>query len=65
MTGYGDKKIKCVDNQPIWTERNPSTKTNKDDKEPSWLLALRKINETMTSTIIVMKTTQQPFQRKP
>jgi hypothetical protein len=48
----------CGDSQPIWIEWNPSTKTNKDDKEPSWILALKMINETMTSTIIAMKTTQ-------
>jgi hypothetical protein len=45
------------DNQQIWTEWNPSTKTNKDDKEPSWLLTLRMINEIVTSNIIAMKTT--------
>jgi hypothetical protein len=39
---------------------NPSTKTNKDDREPSWLLTLRMINETVTSNIIAMKP-HQPF----
>jgi hypothetical protein len=43
---------------------NPSTKNNKDDREPSWLLAFRMINETVTSTIIVMKTTQTNHSRE-
>jgi len=43
---------------------NPSTKTNKDDREPSWLLTLRMINKTMTSNIIAMKTTPTIHSRK-
>jgi len=43
---------------------NPSTNTNKDEREPSWLLILRMINETVTSNIIVMKTTPTVHFRK-
>jgi hypothetical protein len=50
--------------QPFGPNKNPSTKTNKDDREPSWLLTLRNINNTVTSNIIAMKTTPTIHSKK-
>ena len=46
------------------SNKNPSTKINKDDKGPSWLLTLRMINNIVTSIIIAMKTTPRIHSRK-
>jgi len=40
------------DNQPLKTKQKPSNSTNKDNKEPLWLLAPRMTNNTMTSTLL-------------
>jgi hypothetical protein len=42
---------------------NLSTETDKDEREPSWLLTLRMINEIVTPNIIAMKTTNHSFQK--
>jgi hypothetical protein len=49
---------------PSGPNKNPSTKTNKDDIEPSWLLTPRMINKTVTSNITAMKTTPTFYSRK-
>jgi hypothetical protein len=61
-------------NWPLKTKQNPPTKTNKDDREPLWLLTLRTTNNIVTSNIISEKTstlhskkhnfTQFPYLRK-
>jgi hypothetical protein len=44
--------------------KNPSTKTNKDERGNLWLLTLRMINNNVTSIIIAMKTTPRIHSRK-